>query len=147
MAFTTRPELRGTFGASGGWFQSSPVIPELGFGLTVRGQMFWLQEGLASSLVPGRRPRTTLTPSMAFRNGEPYLAFWPREVAPGSLTLEGRMPTATTDELRRPGHAVTMGDDWSEGRLSACARETDGDSFFLKAAANPRGMQGYAVAR
>jgi gamma-glutamyltranspeptidase/glutathione hydrolase len=60
---------------SGGWLQSSPVIPALGFGLGTRAQMFWLEPGLPNSLGPGKRPRTTLTPSMAWRDGEPYLAF------------------------------------------------------------------------
>ena len=60
---------------SGGWLQSSPVVPGLGMALNSRAQMFWLDEGLASSLVPGRRPRTTLTPSMAGRDGIPTLAF------------------------------------------------------------------------
>ncbi|MFC3502782.1 gamma-glutamyltransferase family protein [Micromonospora krabiensis] len=59
---------------SGGWLQSSPTIPELGFPLGSRLQMFWLQEGLTSSLVPGRRPRTTLSPTMVHRDGEPVLA-------------------------------------------------------------------------
>ncbi|MEO6880788.1 MAG: gamma-glutamyltransferase, partial [Mycobacteriaceae bacterium] len=59
---------------SGGWLQSSPTIPELGFPLGSRLQMFWLEEGLASSLAPGRRPRTTLTPTMVHRDGEPVLA-------------------------------------------------------------------------
>jgi gamma-glutamyltranspeptidase / glutathione hydrolase len=60
---------------SGGWLQSSPAVPGLGFCLGTRGQMFWLEEGLASSLAPGRRPRTTLSPSLALRDGEPLLAF------------------------------------------------------------------------
>lgn len=60
---------------SGGWLQSSPVIPELGFCLNSRAQMFWLQPGLAGSLVPGKRPRTTLTPSIALFEGRPTLAF------------------------------------------------------------------------
>jgi gamma-glutamyltranspeptidase/glutathione hydrolase len=60
---------------SGGWLQSSPVIPGLGFCLGTRGQMFTLTPGLASSLAPGRTPRTTLSPGMALRDGEPYLAF------------------------------------------------------------------------
>jgi len=59
---------------SGGWLQSSPTIPELGFPLGSRMQMFWLEDGLASSLAPGRRPRTTLTPTMVHRDGEPVLA-------------------------------------------------------------------------
>src|SRR5215208_5292004 len=60
---------------SGGWLQSSPVIPGLGFPLGTRAQMFWLTEGLPNSLAGGKRPRTTLTPSLALRDGEPYLAF------------------------------------------------------------------------
>src|ERR1051326_6123800 len=60
---------------SGGWLQSSPVIPELGFGLGTRGQMFWLEEDHPASLAPGKRPRPTLTPTMALRDGEPYLAW------------------------------------------------------------------------
>lgn len=60
---------------SGGWLQSSPVIPELGFPLNSRAQSFYLEEGLPSSLAPGKRPRTTLTPSLAFENGEPRLVF------------------------------------------------------------------------
>lgn len=60
---------------SGGWLQSSPVIAELGWPLGTRAQMFWLEEGLPSSLVPGTRPRTTLSPSLALRDGKPYLAF------------------------------------------------------------------------
>src|SRR6202034_3364995 len=60
---------------SGGWLQSSPAIPELGFCLGTRMQMFWLEEGLPASLAPGKRPRTTLSPSMALKDGEPALAF------------------------------------------------------------------------
>src|SRR5690606_33990278 len=59
---------------SGGWLQSSPTVPELGFCLGTRAQMFWLEEGLASSLAPGRRPRTTLTPTLVLRDGRPVLA-------------------------------------------------------------------------
>ncbi|CAH1694319.1 Gamma-glutamyltranspeptidase [Hyphomicrobiales bacterium] len=60
---------------SGGWLQSSPVIPGLGFPLGTRAQMFWLERGLPNSLAPGKRPRTTLTPSFALRDGEPWLAW------------------------------------------------------------------------
>jgi len=172
---------------SGGWLQSSPVIPELGFPLGTRGQMFWLEEGLPGSLKPGKRPRTTLTPTMAHRDGKPYMAwgspggdqqdqwitqmflrhvhcgmnlqeaidapawhsehfpssFWPRTARPGVLVLEGRVPAETAQELRRRGHEVEMNDDWSEGRLTAATR----DDPWRKAAANPRGMQGYAAGR
>ncbi|SFD85449.1 gamma-glutamyltranspeptidase / glutathione hydrolase [Actinopolyspora alba] len=60
---------------SGGWLQSSPVIEELGFCLGTRAQMCWLREGLPNSLVPGRRPRSTLSPSLFTRGDEPVLAF------------------------------------------------------------------------
>ena len=176
---------------SGGWLQSSPVIPELGFCLGTRMQMFWLEEGLPASLEPGKRPRSTLSPSMALKDGEPYLAFgtpggdqqdqwsalmflhhvhhgmnlqeaidcpafhtehmpssfYPRAAQPGLLALESRFPEATRAELARRGHRLRVGEAWSEGRLSGCARERTPEGEVLKAAANPRGMQGYAVGR
>lgn len=176
---------------SGGWLQSSPIVPGLGFALGTRMQMFWLEPGLPSSLAPRVRPRTTLTPSMAYRDGRPYLAFgtpggdqqeqwslllwlahivhgrplqhaietpafhsnhmvasfWPREVNLGSLTVEGRFPEATIEGLRQRGHDVTVGGPWSEGRLSACAYDRTPQGPVLRAGANPRGMQGYAIAR
>ncbi|MEU7302821.1 gamma-glutamyltransferase [Streptomyces sp. NPDC007206] len=179
---------------SGGWLQSNPVVPELGFPLGTRLQMTWLEEGLPNSLTPGRRPRTTLTPSLALRGGVPVLAFgtpggdqqdqwqlhfflaaalraavrggldlqgaidapnwhndsfpssfYPRGRRPGSVTVESRMDTDVVEELRRRGHDVTVGPAWSEGRLCAVAR--DPETGVLSAAANPRGMQGYAVGR
>ncbi len=173
---------------SGGWLQSSPVIPELGFPLGTRGQMFWLRPGLPTSLGPRRRPRTTLSPSMALRDGRAWLSFgtpggeqqdqwslilflrmvhhrlgiqeaidlpsfhtehwpssfWPRAARPGRLVLEGRYGGDVFSELLVRGHAVEMGEPWSEGRLSAARREPDGQMY---AGANPRGMQGYAVGR
>ena len=172
---------------SGGWLQSSPVIPALGFCLGTRAQQFWLDEQHPSALAPGKRPRTTLTPSLALRDGEPYLAwgspggdqqdqwigqfflrhvhagmnlqeaidapawhsehfaasFWPREARPGVLVVEGRLGEATIKELRHRGHEVEVGPDWSEGRLTAASRSGN----RRKAAANPRGMQGYAAGR
>ncbi len=172
---------------SGGWLQSSPVIPELGFCLGNRGQMFWLDEHSSSSLVPGKRPRTTLSPSLAFKNGRPYMAFgtpggdqqdqwatifflrhvlfqhnlqetidlpsyhsehfpssfWPRGRTPGKLVLEGRFDEQVANTLRNKGHVIHVGDLWSEGRMTAASRHGD----LIKAAANPRGMQGYAIAR
>lgn len=60
---------------SGGWLQSSPTIAELGFALGTRAQMTWLEPGFAASLQPRTRPRTTLSPSLALKDGRPYLAF------------------------------------------------------------------------
>jgi gamma-glutamyltranspeptidase/glutathione hydrolase len=174
---------------SGGWLQSSPVVPGLGFPLGTRAQMFWLEEGLPNSLAPGKRPRTTLTPSLALRDGEAVLAFgtpggdmqdqwslllflahvhfglglqaaidapafhtsafpssfWPREQRPGEVAVEARLGEGAIEGLRRRGHRVTVTGPWSLGRLSAVAR--DPATGVLRAAANPRGMQGYAVGR
>lgn len=176
---------------SGGWLQSSPAIPELGFCLGTRMQMFWLEEGLAGSLMPGKRPRSTLSPSMAFKDGAPTLAFgtpggdqqdqwsalmfvhhvdhrmnlqeaidcpafhtehmpssfYPRAAKPGLVVLEGRFPEATRAYLAERGHRLTVGGPWTEGRLSGCAREETSEGRVLKGAANPRGVQGYAVGR
>jgi gamma-glutamyltranspeptidase/glutathione hydrolase len=60
---------------SGGWLQSSPTVPGLGFCLNSRAQMFWLEPGLPTSLAPGKRPRTTLSPSLALFEGKPRLVF------------------------------------------------------------------------
>lgn len=59
---------------SGGWLQSSPAVPDLGFSMSTRGQMCWLEPGHPSSLRPGMRPRTTLTPTLVTREGAGYLA-------------------------------------------------------------------------
>ena len=59
---------------SGGWLQSSPVIPELGFPRHPRPDV--LARGRpAGSLEPGKRPRTTLTPTLAHRDGAPYMVW------------------------------------------------------------------------
>jgi gamma-glutamyltranspeptidase/glutathione hydrolase len=60
---------------SGGWLQSSPVVPELGFCVSTRGQMFWTRPGQPNSIAARKRPRTTLSPSMVLRDGKPWMAF------------------------------------------------------------------------
>ncbi|MDQ1083824.1 gamma-glutamyltranspeptidase/glutathione hydrolase [Microbacterium sp. SORGH_AS 344] len=55
---------------SGGWLQSSPTVPSLGFCLGTRLQATWLIPGHPASLAPGRRPRTTLTPTLLTRETE-----------------------------------------------------------------------------
>jgi gamma-glutamyltranspeptidase/glutathione hydrolase len=72
-------------------------------------------------------------------------SFFPRAASPGQLLVEGRFPRATVDDLLGRGHRVQVEDDWSLGRLSAVAAVGDPGPF--KAAANPRGMQSYAVGR
>lgn len=60
---------------SGGWIPSSPVIPSLGFPLGTRAQMFSLDPAHPNALQPGKRPRTTLTPSLVMREGQPWMVF------------------------------------------------------------------------
>lgn len=76
---------------SGGWLQSSPVIPSLGFALNSRAQMFWLTEGLPGSLAPGKRPRTTLTPSMALFEGRRR---WPSAPREATSRTSGNWPSS-----------------------------------------------------
>ncbi|WP_347754113.1 gamma-glutamyltransferase [Agrococcus sp. ProA11] len=173
---------------SGGWLQSSPAIAELGFCLGTRAQMLWLEPGLPTSLAPGIRPRTTLSPTMLVDDdgavaalGTPggdqqdqwqlsmllgmrvlgltpqaaidapawhithlVSSFEPRVWEPGGLHVESRLGDATIAELRRRGHDVTDAGPWSLGRLSFASFDADGT---IRAAANPRGEQGYAVVR
>ncbi|ODU07498.1 MAG: gamma-glutamyltransferase [Pseudonocardia sp. SCN 72-86] len=60
---------------SGGFLWGAPALPGLGFPVGVRGQMFCLDDGHPNALQPGKRPRTTLSPSLALRDGRPYMAF------------------------------------------------------------------------
>ena len=173
---------------SGGWLWGAPVVPELGFCLGTRAQMFWREEGLPNSLEPGKRPRTTLSPTLVARDGEPYLAlgtpggdqqdqwtlhtllghlhsgldlqaaidapnhhtdafpssFYPRASVPRHVAVEERVGEETVAGLKDRGHEVEVSAPWSLGHVSAAGRERDG---VLKAAANPRGAQGYAVGR
>jgi gamma-glutamyltranspeptidase/glutathione hydrolase len=173
---------------SGGWLQSSPAVPGLGFNITTRGQMFWLDDRLPSHLAPGRRPRTTLTPTMLTRDGMAvaglgspggdqqdqwtlgfllrhlhhglnlqaamdaplfhtahYInSFAPRVFTPGVLMVEERFPSDVIAALRDRGHLVQVQPSWSLGRLCAAGFTRDGG---IRAAANPRFMQAYAVGR
>ena len=170
---------------SGGWLQSSPVIPELGFASAAARRC----SGSRRTTRPARARQAAAhhaLADMALRDGEPYLAwgspggdqqdqwttqfflrhvhakmnlqeaidapawhsehfpisFWPRTARPGVLVVENRLPKATIENLRERGHIVEVGPDWSEGRLTAASA-----SARRRAAANPRGMQGYAAGR
>jgi len=59
---------------SGGWLQSSPIVPELGFCLGTRAQMMWLDPEAPSALEPGTRPRSTLTPTLVTNDDGDVLA-------------------------------------------------------------------------
>ena len=63
---------------SGGWLRSSPCVPNLGFPVGTRGEMFWVMEGMENhpnALAPGKRSRTSLTPTLALKDGKPSLVF------------------------------------------------------------------------
>jgi gamma-glutamyltranspeptidase/glutathione hydrolase len=60
---------------SGAWIASSPVVEGLGFPLTTRLQVFYLQPEHPNALAPRKRPRTTLTPTLVLRQGKPFMAF------------------------------------------------------------------------
>jgi len=148
--------------------------------------MFWLEEGLPNTLAPGKRPRTTLSPSFASRDGVQLSfgtpggdqqdqwqlifflnhvvhgmnlqaaidsptwhttafasSFYPRQTGT-QLVIEARAG-AVIDELRKMGHDVEVADGWSLGRMSAISRDIE--TGVLRAAANARGQQGYAVGR
>jgi gamma-glutamyltranspeptidase/glutathione hydrolase len=64
-----------SFTPSGAWIPSSPVIDGLGFPLGTRVQTFYLDPRHPNTLVPGKRPRTTLTPTLVLRNGAPCMVF------------------------------------------------------------------------
>jgi len=173
---------------SGGWLQSNPTIPELGFCLGTRLQMTWLEEGTPTTLTPGKRPRTTLSPTLVFGPDDAVTAlgtpggdqqdqwqllyllrtivggyspqqaidapsihstafpesFWPRTWTPAGAVVESRLGGPAIAELIVRGHDVTVDGEWRNGRVSAVGRDADG---LLFAAANARGMQGYAAGR
>ena len=72
-------------------------------------------------------------------------SFWPRTWDPARAVVEDRLGEDVIGELERRGHRVTRAGDWTLGRLSAVTR--DPATGLLGAAANPRGMQGYAAGR
>ncbi len=173
---------------SGGWFTASPILPDLGFVLGTRCQSFFLDEDRANSLQPGKRPRTTLTPTLALKDGKPFMAwgtpggdaqdqvnlqfllnvvefgmdvqvaldaplmqildfppsFFPREIHPGAMRLESRMPVETVRRLEEMGHRVLPAGDWSIG--DATAVMIDGERGVLYGAAGPRRDKSYALA-
>ncbi len=60
---------------SGAWLRSSPVADALGFPLGTRLQTFYLDERHPNALAPRKRPRTTLTPSIATTRDGRWIAF------------------------------------------------------------------------
>ena len=115
---------------SGGWLQSSPIVPGLGFCLNSRAQMFWLDRDAPCGRAPGKRPRTTLSPSLAWHKdgrrvsfGTPggdqqdqwQLLFWLRHAHQGMDLQQAvdapmfditHMPSSFYPRTRAPGGVV-----------------------------------------
>ena len=150
------------------------------------GAEFWLDEGHPASLAPGKRPRSTLSPTMALRDGEPYLAwgspggdqqdqwitqFFLRHVHAGMNLQEaidapawhtehfpprsGRAPRGPASSWSRAGcrrrprraEAARPQGRGRRGLVRGPPTAASRDGKRRKAAANPRGMQGYAAGR
>jgi gamma-glutamyltranspeptidase/glutathione hydrolase len=56
-------------------FGSGYVVPELGFGLQNRGNLFDLRPGRPNSYAPGKRPFHTIIPAFVTKDGAPLMAF------------------------------------------------------------------------
>lgn len=61
---------------SGGWLPAC-IAGKTGIGMSQRAQSFVLDSAICpfNVIAPGKRPRVTLTPSMALKDGKPFLAF------------------------------------------------------------------------
>ena len=121
---------------SGGRISGNEVIPSLGLALGTRMQTFYLMEGHPNVVAPGKRPRTTLSPSLAWQRGRPWMAFgtmggdqqdqWTsqfflnRAVFGMSLQAAIEAPKITFDHI--PGtfypHAAAPGQVRLEGRVA-----------------------------
>ncbi len=79
---------------SGGWVPAT-IAGRTGIGLSQRMQSFVLDpaENPFNVVAPGKRPRVTLTPSLALKNGKPWLAF-----ARAGRRLAGPEPAAVLPE-------------------------------------------------
>jgi len=173
---------------SGGSILNSPVLEGLGFALGTRLQSFSLDPRHPNALMPGKCPRTTISPTLVLRDGKPFVSlgtpggdtqeqatlqalirlidfgmpiqpaveapafltnhfpssFYPHTAMPGSLRLEGRIPTRTEWQLRRKGHSVSVR-DWLE--TAVLAIQADPSSGVCIAGVDPRPgiLQGWEV--
>ncbi len=173
------------FTPSGAWIKSAEVIPSLGFPLGNRLMTFYLEPKHHPNIIaPFKRPRTTISPSLAFKNKLPWMVFgsmggdqqdqWqcqfflnrilfdmsvqeaieapkfssehfpgffsPHDRFSNLLRIEPRVSSEILDGLKRRGHKIAVGADWSEGYLLAAAK--DPQSGVLEAGCDPRGTKG-----
>lgn len=104
----------------------------------------WQLLYLLRTIVGGYEPQQAID-APAFHTTSIPGSFWPRTWTPGGAVVEDRLGEDVIKELEERGHVVTRAGDWALGRLSAVVR--DRETGVLKAAANPRGAQGYAAGR
>ena len=173
------------FTPSGAWIKSAEVIPSLGFPLGNRLMTFYLEPKHHPNIIaPFKRPRTTISPSLAFKNKLPWMVFgsmggdqqdqWqcqfflnrilfdmsvqeaieapkfssehfpgffsPHDRFSNLLRIEPRVSSEILNGLKRRGHKIAVGADWSEGYLLAAAK--DPQSGVLEAGCDPRGTKG-----
>jgi len=172
---------------SGAWIRTSPVVPGLGFPIGTRAQQFNLSPGHPNCIAPGKKPRSTLTPSLVIREGRPYMvfgtpggdgqdqwttqfflnhvdfgmdvqlsldkptvhinhfpgSFWPHNVSPGEVRVEGGIPAEVAEGLRRRGHKVVVDDPWTHGRCLAI--RFDPETGVIYGGASPRTGDSYAI--
>ena len=172
---------------SGAWIRTSPVMPGLGFPIGTRAQQFNLNPGHPNCIAPGKKPRSTLTPSLVMRDGRPYMvfgtpggdgqdqwtiqfflnyvdfgmnvqlaldkptvhinhfpgSFWPHNVSPGEVRVEGGIPAEVAEGLRRRGHKVVMDEPWTHGRCLAI--RFDPETGVMYGGASPRTGDSYAI--
>ena len=172
---------------SGAWIRTSPVVPGLGFPIGTRAQQFNLSPGHPNCIAPGKKPRSTLTPSLVMRNGRPYMvfgtpggdgqdqwttqfflnhvdfgmnvqlaldkptvhinhfpgSFWPHNVSPGEVRVEGGIPAEVAEGLRRRGHKVVVDEPWTHGRCLAI--RFDPETGVMYGGASPRTGDSYAI--
>jgi gamma-glutamyltranspeptidase/glutathione hydrolase len=172
---------------SGAWIRTSPVVPGLGFPIGTRAQQFNLSPGHPNCIAPGKKPRSTLTPSLVMRDGRPYMvfgtpggdgqdqwttqfflnyvdfgmdvqlaldkptvhinhfpgSFWPHNVSPGEVRVEGGIPAEVAEGLRRRGHKVVLDEPWTHGRCLAI--RFDPETGVMYGGASPRTGDSYAI--
>jgi gamma-glutamyltranspeptidase/glutathione hydrolase len=148
----------------------SPVVPGVGCVVSPRGSQGWLVPGHASEVAPGKRPRLTPAPAMAFKNGRVFMpfgtpggdvqqqamaaveaprvatrsfpdSFWPHADFPGRLDVERGVGAETRARLAELGHVVDERPDGDWRSGAVCAVVVRDDGTLMGAADARRGAQ------
>ena len=161
---------------------NSTIVPGVGILCSGRGTQSWSDPSHPSSVAPGKRPRLTPSPALAFKQGKVLMpfgtpggdvqpqamlqvflnvnvfgmdaqsaieaprfasysypgSFEPHEYFPGRLYLEGRIPAATGDVLKRLGHKVNWWNEWTWLAGAPCTIVVDHKTGVRHGGADPR---------